>query len=141
MDDAKRLFDWRSDALTMANSRDTSAPVWEKHVPWLEKSLQNPARKLLIAEVDGTPVGTVRADEDEDGYTEVSYTVAPEARGKGYGTQMVVQFAKEQLSGKKLKAEILKEGNEASSKIAQALGLSPSEEHTAPDGRVFVVWK
>lgn len=144
MDDAKLLFDLRNDSLTRENSRNRAEGEFPVHLEWLEKSLQNPARKLFIAEENGVPVGTVRADEDDDGYTEVSYTVAPEARGKGYGKQMVTQFAAEQLAGKKLKAEIKKGGNEASEGIARALGLSPVEERPSEDEgdpRPLVTWK
>lgn len=144
MEDARRLFEWRNDPLTRQNSRNTKEGVWEDHVAWLEKSLISPTRKLYIAEENGTPVGTVRSDDDTDGYTELSYTTAPEARGQGYGKRMVVQFVEEQLKDKKLKAEIKKGGNEGSESIAHALGLRPTEERPSEDPedpRPLVMWK
>jgi RimJ/RimL family protein N-acetyltransferase len=144
MDDAEVLLAWRNDPLTRENSRNRTIGKLPGHITWLEKSLINPARKLYIAEIDNTPVGTVRADEDNDGYTEISYTVAPEARGNGYGKQMVVQFVREQLQGKKLKAEIKKGNNEASEALARALGLSPMSERPSEDPedpRPLVLWK
>ncbi len=143
-DDAELLLSWYNDPLTRENSRSRDATDSESHTAWLIKSLALPTRKLFIAEVDGMPVGTVRADEDGEGYAEVSYTVAPEARGQGYGRLMVMQFAREQLAGKKLKAEIKKGGNEASEGIAQALGLKPSTERPSgdpQDPRPLVLWK
>ena len=124
MDDAKILFDWRNDPLTRQHSHNSGEVPWKSHLAWLQTSLANPARTLYIAESDGTAVGTVRADLLEGGEYELSWTVAPEARGKGFGKQMVLQFAREMLSGKRLLAEV-KRGNIASEKIAQALGLSP----------------
>src|SRR3989344_6369332 len=124
MDDAKALFAWRNDPETRRNSINTEPVAWEGHVAWLTKSLEMPTRKLYVAEVGGIPVGTVRADLLEGGEYELSWTVAPESRGKGFGKQMVLQFAREMLSGKRLLAEV-KRGNIASEKIAQALGLSP----------------
>lgn len=144
MRDAELLLAWRNDPLTRENSRNRDMAGLEGHVAWLAESLRMPNRKLFIAEASGFPIGTVRADEDSDGYTEISYTVAPEARGKGYGRLMVTQFAKEQLAGKKIKAEIKRGGNEASEDIAKALGLAPIEERPSgdtEDPRPLVLWK
>jgi RimJ/RimL family protein N-acetyltransferase len=82
--DAERLFMWRNDPLTRASSRTTSAVGWDEHVAWLTKRLGRLRPDLYIAEVAGAAVGMVRIDGDE-----VSYTVAPEHRGKGYATQML----------------------------------------------------
>ena len=142
--DAELLLGWRNDPETRKQSRNTGEAELVGHIAWLTKSLTIPNHKLYIAEDGGIPVGTVRADEDTDGYTEVSYTVAPSARGKGYGKSMVVQFAEEQLKGKKLKAEIKKGGNEASEGIAKALDLKPTEERPSEDPndpRPLVMWR
>mgnify|MGYP003394995869 CR=1 FL=1 len=142
--DAELLLSWRNDPDTRRQSRNTGEAELAEHIAWLTKSLAMPTRKLYIAEDDGLPIGTVRADEDTDGYTEVSYTVAPSARGKGHGKRMAVQFAQEQLEGRKLKAEIKKGGNEASEGIARALGLNPTEERPSEDPndpRPLVMWR
>jgi ribosomal protein S18 acetylase RimI-like enzyme len=74
----------------------------------------------LIAEAGGVPVGTVRADLGEEGWL-LSWTVAPEHRGRGHG-KTVVAMAAELLAGPLL-AEI-KTANAASVAIAEAAGLS-----------------
>ena len=147
LEDAQNLFDWRSDEDTRKNSRNIAAPEWEGHVAWLTKVVNGgfPGRKLYITLAEGgEPVGTVRSDEDEtDGYVEISYTVAPAARGKGFGKAMVLQFAKEELAGKKIKAEIKKGGNGPSEGIARALGLHPTDERPSEDPddpRPLVMW-
>lgn len=142
--DAKLLFEWRNDPATREGSRNTKPLVWAEHVSWLERSLSTPSRKLYIAEEGVLAVGTVRADDDTDGYTEISYTIAPEARGKGYGKRMLLQFVHEQLAGKKIKAEIKKGGNEASEAVAKELGLSPAGERASEDPedpRPLILWK
>lgn len=148
MDDAEELFLWRNDPDTRRNSRTTAPAQWEGHIAWLQKTVSGgvPGRKLYVAQdAAGQPVGTVRSDEDPaDGLTELSYTTAPSARGKGFGKAMVLQFVQENLQGKKLKATIKKGGNEASEKIARALGLTP--DHEAPsdnpdDPRPVVEWR
>jgi len=146
LDDARVLFNWRNDPLTRKNSRTQDEVPWENHVAWLGKRVRGevPSCKLYIAEDAGVPVGTVRADE-EGGVVEISYTVAPDHRGKGVGKRMVVQFAQTVLPpGTKLKAEIKKGGNESSEHIAKALGLSPVSERASEDPadpRPLVLWQ
>lgn len=137
IEDARLLFDWRNDEETRRNSINQEPVEWDGHVAWLERSLLSPARKLYIAQQDGMPVGTVRADLQEDGSYELSWTVAPEARGKGIGKTMVMQFVAEVLPDAALLATI-QEGNTASEKIAAALGLSKKE--ASPDHKGFVIF-
>ena len=135
-DDARLLFDWRNDEDTRAMSGDTVPLVWESHLEWFIKILSggSPGRFVYIVETaEGEPVGTVRSDERPDGFTEVSYTVASEWRGKGVGKRMMLQFAKEKLAGKKLTARIKKGVNPASEAIARSLGLQPFSETLSDD--------
>lgn len=119
MEDAKQLHEWRNDLLTRQNSINMDEVPWENHVAWLEKSLASPDRTLLVAEQDERPVGTVRIDR-EDGVLELSWTVAPDARGNGVGQKMVALCA-DQTEGP-LVAHIKRE-NRASQRIAEAAGF------------------
>lgn len=130
-DDAALLLVWRNDPVTRQNFRSTAIVPLADHIAWLKKSLAMPTRKIYIAEEDGTPVGVVRADL-HDGVQELDYTIAPEARGRGIGKMMVLQFVAEVLPGSTLLAGI-KRGNTASEKIAQALGLSRTEPESPDD--------
>jgi len=87
MEDAERLFQWRNDPVTRAASVNRDPVTWQDHVDWLEASLSNPLREILIAE-DGVPLGTIRLDKDIR--TEVSITLAPTARGHGQATPLIV---------------------------------------------------
>ena len=139
--DARSLFDWRNDEETRAMSGDTAPLVWESHLEWFTKALSGgfPGRSIYIIESEeGEQIGTVRSDERDDGFTEVSYTVAPQWRGRGLGKHMVLQFAREKLSGKKLLARIEK-GHVPSERIAEALGLKPASEEEK-NGRLFLTW-
>jgi RimJ/RimL family protein N-acetyltransferase len=62
LQDANLLFDWRNDSETMKASHSTPDLVKSEHVTWLKKTLSNSSRKLYVAEENGFPVGTVRAD-------------------------------------------------------------------------------
>lgn len=113
IDDAQLLFEWRNDPETRKMSRDTSELVWDNHVAWLSRRLQQGDHGLYIATLDGSPVGTVRLDKDE-----ISYTVAPEHRCKGIGEAMLI--AAKNTFGPKV-AE-MKRDNIASAKAAERAG-------------------
>ncbi len=119
--DLERLLQWRNDSFTRQNSINTEPVQRETHERWLKASLENRKRKLYIAEISGEPVGTVRLDQQESGW-ELSWTVAPAARGKGIGKRMVKE-ATNLITGN-LTARV-KDGNLASVRIAEYAGFHP----------------
>ncbi len=116
LEDAPLLFEWRNDPLTREASVNEAPVEWDQHLSWLRASLETGDRELLIAEADGEPVGVVRIDHGEE--TELSWTVAPSARGRGLGKAMVRMA----LPSGPVIATIKRE-NRASQRIAQAVGL------------------
>jgi RimJ/RimL family protein N-acetyltransferase len=80
-DDFDLLLAWRNDPETRAWSRATEPVAVDEHRAWLSTVLTNGDRRLLVAEQDRVPVGTVRFDR-VGGRWEVSITVAPEVRGR-----------------------------------------------------------
>jgi RimJ/RimL family protein N-acetyltransferase len=118
MEDAACLLEWRNDPTTRAASHNTEQVPLEIHLAWLDRALQNPSRYLYMAEHDGTPVGTVRADLSAAVW-EMSWTVAPEYRRRGFGKAMVAAVA---TRHNPIRAEI-KAGNAASIRIATASGM------------------
>ena len=120
MDDARTLLRWRNDPHTRAASHQVGEVTLLEHVQWLERTLASPTCKLYIAEVDGQPVGTMRADIT-DGVTSLSWTVAPEVRRRSVGRQMVSMLAAS-ISGP-IRAEV-KASNVASQRIAEAAGMT-----------------
>lgn len=123
--DAKLLLEWRNDPETRNQSINTEEVLLERHIEWLEKSLINPNRKLLIAMVGEEPVGTVRLDV-EGTRAELSWTVAPSARGRGLGTLMVQKAVK--TFNRPLLA-LIKPSNLASIKIAEKAGFRKKSEN------------
>lgn len=125
--DSDILFEWRNDPETKANSSNTGLIKRDEHEAWLDKTLQNPNRILFIVEENREAVGTMRADKlsEEDSY-ELSWTVAPEARGRGLGKKMLMQGV-ENFKGSNLKAVIKKE-NIASIKMAEFAGFTKESE-------------
>jgi RimJ/RimL family protein N-acetyltransferase len=127
IEDAKILLDWRNDPMTRAQSINGGEIKPEDHLVWLQKSLSNPDRFLFIAtDETGALFGNCRIDKElEDGREiyELSWTIAPEWRGKGLGKTMLGELLKETvLKGKRLKA-VIKRDNVASAKIAERFGF------------------
>lgn len=125
-EDWPMLLEWRNDEETRKNSHSTEPVTESSHKTWLNKVLADPSTQLFIAEENGIPVGTTRADFHKplNDYL-LSWTIAPNARGKGIGKLMVKAMA-DRLNGK-MRAEI-KSGNIASVKIAEFAGLSYKKE-------------
>jgi len=117
IDDARMLFDWRNDELTRAMSRSSEPIAWETHLCWLGERLKHSSPHLYIAEKANLPVGTFRLDGKE-----ISYTVAPEWRGKGIGVSMLAQAQRSFCYLGQLRAEIFAR-NLASIKVAERAGL------------------
>jgi RimJ/RimL family protein N-acetyltransferase len=127
IDDAEVLFNWRNDSLTRQASHDSAELEFKSHVLWLERTLANADRQLFIIEESGKPVGTVRVDREGNESAELSWTVAPEARGRGVAKQMVRLIADYVPETCVLRAEV-KAGNTSSIKVAEAVGLHLSKE-------------
>ncbi len=124
IEDADFLLAWRNDTDTRNASHVTAVVPMEDHIGWLTKTISNPSRRLLVAEEIGRPVGTVRADL-VDGIYELSWTVAPAARGRGVAKRMVSMLAK-QIS-EPIRCEI-KPGNAASIRVAEYAGMEYDRE-------------
>ncbi len=124
LEDGPTLLEWRNDQATREASHSTVIVELQGHMAWLKQALNNPNRTLFIAEKSGARVGTVRTDFNGI-ETELSWTVAPEARGAGVAKEMV-RLAMTQVASP-FKAEVKKE-NKASLRVAVGLGLTVEKE-------------
>ena len=124
LEDADLLFQWRNDPETRKASHNIADVARDEHLRWLTGIVADKNRKLFIAEEDGTPVGTVRA-ELSGGVFELSWTVAPGARGRGVAKRMVALLAS-QIAGP-IRAEV-KSGNVASVRVAEHAGMTFDRE-------------
>ncbi|MGF6927544.1 RimJ/RimL family protein N-acetyltransferase [Chitinophaga sp. W2I13] len=126
IEDWKILLDWRNDIETRKNSHKIEIIEEENHKKWLSSILAAENRQLFIAIDNELPVGTVRADfDDQFNAYELSWSISPEVRGKGVGKEMV-KLLTDKLNTR-IRAEI-KSGNIASIKIAEYVGLTFKEE-------------
>lgn len=89
-DDATRLYRWRNDPVTRQMFRSTGLVEWHDHVRWLDKTLHDSDRMLLVAESSGEPCAVIRFDRlSTTGSAEVSVNVSPDFRGRGVGTETI----------------------------------------------------
>lgn len=124
------VFEWANDPETRNMSFSEGEIPWEVHCGWFEESLKREDRKLYICMHDDTPVGIYRLDFSGE-TAEISYSIAPEYRHRGYGREMLK--AGEALVGKsfpevKCICAKVKIGNEASRGLFRKLGYEEQAE-------------
>ncbi len=122
--DLDLLLEWRNDLATQLASISSAPVSRSEHQQWLQTSLTSHNRQLYIVEeirplANHVPIGTIRLDKRENEW-ELSWTVAPQARGKGLGKLMVVQATR--LIDEPLVA-VIKKSNYPSARIAEFAGF------------------
>jgi UDP-2,4-diacetamido-2,4,6-trideoxy-beta-L-altropyranose hydrolase len=126
-DDSEMLFNWRNDPDTRVNSLNSREISRSEHESWFARILTDPGRKIFVAMKYNEPVGTLRVDFDADHrFAELSWTVSPRFRGKGFGKEILVA-ACNRFGGTNLKARI-KSSNLPSIKMASACGFQLFDE-------------
>jgi RimJ/RimL family protein N-acetyltransferase len=120
LDDAPSLLAWRNDPETRRSCRNTALVQRGEHARWLAELLRDSNRHLLIITAHGQPCGQVRMDMT-DKHMELSWTIAPEFRRRGYARQILSQIV-QALPSEKLTAWIRPE-NIASIRAAETAGF------------------
>ena len=115
--DADMLLEWRNDITTRRNSQNMDLIDTETHYDWMRKVLAS-NDLFFILQATSVPVGMVRVALD-NGVGTISYNIAPDKRGCGYGKviiQMLENYVLKSRMNIRLKALVKKE-NVASQKI------------------------
>ena len=117
------LFAWANDEVTRKNSFNTQQITYEEHVNWFNKMMLDDSRIQYIAvaksEADTIDVGQVRIDI-ENKEAEISYSVAPECRGYGFGkiiVSLICNEIKDRYPDVKVVKGLVKPSNVASAKV------------------------
>ena len=87
-EDAGLLYAWRNDPRVRSQSFDPRPLERAEHEAWLDKSLANPGRKLLIGLSGTLSIGCLRFDID-DGEALVSIYLDPDRIGQGYAAPLL----------------------------------------------------
>jgi UDP-2,4-diacetamido-2,4,6-trideoxy-beta-L-altropyranose hydrolase len=94
--DCRQLWEWANDPEVRPVSFATEPISWERHLQWFNSKLCDPNSVLyLVVDAADIPTGQVRYQIDKL-RAEVSISIAPQFRGKGYG-QIVLEMATEDL--------------------------------------------
>lgn len=86
--DSKIIFEWRNEPLVRMNSLHTELIMYDTHLKWFQEKLLSKESQIYICMKGETPVGQIRIDY-EGNKGEISYSIASEYRGKGYGKQIL----------------------------------------------------
>lgn len=89
MDDAALLHAWRNHPATRAVSADSREITFEAHCAWLNQTLADPQRHLLLGEIGKRPVGSIRFDRQPTAQAEVSLYLDPHLHGLGLGPHLL----------------------------------------------------
>jgi RimJ/RimL family protein N-acetyltransferase len=134
--DAALLLAWRNDPLTRANSRRQHALSWEELITPPPGAI----RDTYIGESEGRAIGSIHLDRDS-ARCELSWTVAPAERGRGWGKALVAAAIAEARASAPAGGAIdvvamIKPENHASQRIAESLGFLAEGEHQG-----LVLWR
>lgn len=93
-EDIDLLFEWANDRETRLNSFNTQTITRSEHERWFASMMKDPYRIQYIMMHEDVPVGQIRLDIT-DQEAEISYTIAPLQRGKGFGCQIIALAMKQ----------------------------------------------
>lgn len=127
-DDAARLYTWRVDAETARQSTAPPPDSLDEQRRWLDRVLRDADVALYVAYDDerGVDIGTVRLDRRSDREAEMSITVDPDERGRGYSHDLIARGI-EAAGNVRIVARV-KAGNVRSLRAFRALGFDGRED-------------
>ena len=125
--DAALLYAWRVDADTVRQSIAPPPASFDEHSAWLTDQLRDPDVALYVAYDDerGIDVGTLRIDR-RGGESELSITVAPGQRGRGYSHDLIASGIRA-AADSRIVARV-KPDNVRSLRAFRALGFSIEDD-------------
>lgn len=93
MEDAMDIMKWRNDEQSRENSFTKDIIRIPEHLEWYKKKMSDEKCHLFILAADGENAGYIRIDCVND-FGEISYIIAPEKRGQGYGKEILALLEK-----------------------------------------------
>jgi UDP-2,4-diacetamido-2,4,6-trideoxy-beta-L-altropyranose hydrolase len=93
--DCRLLWEWANDPVVRAASFSSEYIPWEHHQDWFGAKLADPNAVLyLAANPDNVSIGQVRY-QVQGPRAQLSVSLAPEFRGKGYGNRIIAMATEE----------------------------------------------
>lgn len=97
--DADLLRGWRNDPIVRAAAVHTAKVTAAEHAAWLQSVLADPDRTLVVALLDGNPVGVIRFDRSGREST-ISISIDSSTRAGGLGTQIIRETSELELAAR-----------------------------------------
>jgi UDP-2,4-diacetamido-2,4,6-trideoxy-beta-L-altropyranose hydrolase len=88
MDDCESIYKWRNAEETRRHFFDHGLIKWKDHCRWLEDTIKNSDRVLLVGEFHGQEIGVLRYDHVGEAAV-VSVYLLPGTHGQGLGSQLL----------------------------------------------------
>lgn len=123
-DDMDLLFKWANDPVVRSNSFNTDPILYENHVTWFKRIMEDPTVLQFIMMDDDIPVGQIRLTV-KGNEAEIGYSVGSEFRGKGYGhkvLQLIADEVQKNHPGIKCLIAKVKPENTASNRLFESEG-------------------
>lgn len=125
IEDVSIIFNWASDKGIRKYSFSKEEIIWSEHQKWFSLKLEDKNCLYLIAQSEGTAVGSIRFDiKDKEAF--ISYLVDSQFHGKGLGRIILAEGIKRLIESQKtfryLVGFVLTENN-ASIRIFERLGF------------------
>ena len=127
--DLDMYYNWANDPVVRSNSFNTEQIPYEDHVIWFNETINRDDVALFVLMDDDMSVGQVRINIS-DAVAEISYSIASEFRGKGYGSKIISLLMEKIRTDvpyiKTVKARVKPE-NEASKRVFEREGFVAKE--------------
>lgn len=130
LSDMDMYYLWANDPVVRNSSFNTEHIPYNEHEIWFNKSLKRDDVVLYVLMEGDTAVGQIRINIS-GAFAEISYSIASEFRGKGYGSKIVSllidRIRKDRPDIKTVCARV-KPDNVASLKVFESLGFDVREQ-------------
>lgn len=87
--DCEAVFGWANDPEVRRQSFNPDPIRWSDHQRWFSQQITDPGRTLLIASVDGHPLGQIRFEITAQAAV-LSYALVHDARGGGWSAPLLI---------------------------------------------------
>lgn len=117
--DAQIILEWRNDPFTRNNSFTKERIDFDTHLKWYMRKLADENCFMYILMDKTEKIGQIRIDKVND-IGEISYIIAPDKRGMGYGKKIIELSERIVSNNIKALTGLVENTNEASKKCFQS---------------------
>ena len=125
MDDKDLLFEWTNDPVVRSESFHSEEISYEEHSKWFDRIMSDENELQFVLVSGDEDIGQARLTI-EDGNAVVSYSIAPDNRGQGFGTEVIRLLQEEARKNSRIHRLVaqVKSSNIASMKCFEKSGFT-----------------